>query len=69
MKKPTTPTPNIGPVTLVVPNTTEKKMEAIVALSGAVLELSRALNSTNVQATISHCVISSSKCGISIQNV
>ena len=58
--------PNIGPVTLVTPNTTTQKMEAIVCLSHAVCELAKAINGTNVAVEISNCNISSSGAGIEI---
>lgn len=60
MKKPP------APVNLVVPNTVESKMEAIVNLSLAILEVSKALNSVNVHATISNNTISGVQTGISI---
>lgn len=44
-----TPQPAIN---VAIPNTTEKKMEAISRLSEAMVELAKALNSTNVQCSI-----------------
>lgn len=49
--------PNSPPISIVVPSTISEKMEAIVSLSHAVEQLSRALESVNVNATVSHCYI------------
>ncbi len=55
------------PINLVVPNTTEEKMEAIVNLSQAILALSKALESSHLQATITGNIIHSAQTGISIR--
>ncbi len=61
------PIANTEPIKLVMPNTTEKKMEAIVHLSMAIRELAKALGSAHIDAFISGCVVSNSKgAGISI---
>lgn len=56
----------IGGVTVVVPDTVQKKMDAIVALSVAVRELAKAINGVNVAVEISHCDIAAKGTGISI---
>ena len=58
--------PSPAPINLVVPNTIPEKMAAIVNLSQAVLELSKAIASTNVHAHISNNTISAVHTGISI---
>ncbi len=55
--KPRLAAPTLNPINLVIPNTTKEKMEAIVNLSQAVLELSKALNSVNLKATIQNNII------------
>ena len=45
------------PVNLILPSTTQDKMEAIVELSKAVNNLSKALISTNVEVTIANNVV------------
>ena len=54
-------------VNLVIPNTVSSKMEAIVAMSIAIKNLSIALASTNVDVTISNNTITGSDAGISIK--
>ncbi len=46
-----------GPIAVCVPSTKKEKMEAIVALSHAVKELAKALNSTHLVANIHNCSI------------
>ena len=46
-----------GPIAVCVPSTKKEKMEAIVALSHAVEELAKALNSTHLVANIQNCSI------------
>ncbi len=53
--------PNTGPVTIAVPNTIDKKMDAIILTSKAILEVAKALNSVHVDAFISNCNIENSK--------
>jgi endonuclease IV len=55
------------PVIVAIPNTSVQKMDAIVNISQAILVLAKALNSTNVECTISNCHIESSGVGISIK--
>ncbi len=62
-----TPNPNIGPVTVALPNTTEKKMAAIEQLSRACYELAVALNSTNVTVQISNCTVVGAQTGINVK--
>ena len=50
----TTETP---PIHLVTASCTERKMAAIEQTARAVYEVAKALNSVNVQATISHCYV------------
>lgn len=57
------------PVNLVVPNTTEQKMEAILALSKSIQSLSEALASTNVLVTISHNHIEGADIGINLRSL
>jgi len=57
-----------NPVNLVVPNTTQEKMAAMVNLSQAILELSKALGSVHLQATISNNIINGAQTGIRIQS-
>jgi hypothetical protein len=54
-------------INLCVPNTIPEKMEAIVNLSIAVVELSKALASVHLNATILNNTICGADCGISIQ--
>ncbi len=55
------------PISIVVPNTTEQKMLAIVYVAEAVKELSKALNSVHLKATICNNIIENSTgAGISI---
>ncbi len=62
-----TPNPNIGPVTVALPNTTSEKMEAITRLSKAILVLSEALSSINTKIEVSNCtVVNAKNAGISI---
>lgn len=53
-------------VNVVLPNTVEKKMVAIVALSKAIENVSKALISVNVKVDISGNTINNSDCGINI---
>jgi len=55
-----------GPINVAIPNTTKEKMEAIVALSHAITNLSKALISTQVDVTISNNTIHDADTGISI---
>ena len=58
------------PVNLVLSNTTEQKMEAIVSVAKAIENLSKALISTNVNVTISNNVImNSERNGIDISSI
>lgn len=52
---------NTGPIAVCVPSTKKEKMEAIVALSNAVVELAKALNSTHLVANVSDCNFTSTK--------
>lgn len=62
--------PELESVTVAVPSTTAQKMEAIVHLSKAVEELSKALGSTHIVANISNCNITNAKeNGISVGSV
>lgn len=45
------------PVNIAIPSTTKEKMAAISSLSIAVMEISKALNSTQVNVVVSHNVI------------
>lgn len=54
------------PVNLVVPNVIEEKMKAICNVAKAVEQVALALNSVNVQATISNNIISNVGQGISL---
>ena len=42
------------PVNVAIPTTIPEKMKAIVNLSQSILELSRAINSTNVYVNVGH---------------
>jgi hypothetical protein len=46
-----------SPINVVVPNTIEQKMDAIVYISKAILETAKALNSVHLEAYISNNVI------------
>jgi hypothetical protein len=48
------------PIVVLSSNTTEIKMEAIKATAKAVYEVAKALNSVNVQATISNVQVTTS---------
>ena len=50
-----------SPVNVAIPNTTELKMKAILDVAAAVKEVALALNSVNVQVTISDNIISNAK--------
>lgn len=52
-----------GPIAVCVPSTKKEKMEAIVALSHAVEELAKALNSTHLVANLNGCNITCSAPG------
>ena len=45
------------PVKVLTSSVTKEKMEAIVNVSKAIYELSKAINSTNLTATITNCNI------------
>ena len=47
------------PTIITIPNTSEKKMEAIVNLSKAIKSLSIALTSTNIKVLVENCEFSS----------
>lgn len=59
--------PNAGPVHVALPNTVKEKMEAISNLSYAIVELSRAINSVNVNVSVSGCTISGAETAISVK--
>lgn len=54
-------------INVALPNTTSEKMQAIVNVSKAILEISRAINGINTNITISNNTISSPSIGISIK--
>jgi hypothetical protein len=56
-----------APVVVALPNTTEKKMEAIAALARATEELAKALNSVNTNVTISDCSFENVATGVSVR--
>lgn len=58
---------NEAAINVALPNTTQEKMEAIVNVSKAILELSRAINGVNTNITISNNIISSTSTGVSIK--
>lgn len=53
-------------INIAIPNTSQKKMEAIVNLSVAISSLAKALESTNVQVTCAYNVITTPSDGIGI---
>ena len=59
--------PNIGPVTIAVPNTSEAKLYAINELCQAVHTLAKTLASVNVAVTVSNCNISGVETGIDMR--
>ncbi len=61
MAKPLSP-----PVVVSIPSTKAEKMEAIVNLSRAVCELSKALNSTHVVVNLSNMEINNAETGVKI---
>jgi hypothetical protein len=61
------PTPTDGPTKIVLPNTVDEKMEAIVNCSKALVELSKAINSVNVQVSISHCIFAAPNDGPTLE--
>lgn len=66
--KPTKKTaPSDTPVNIVVPNTIELKMQAILAAARAQEALCKAINGVNLQATISNNVIYGADTAISIK--
>lgn len=56
-----------GPVTVAIPNTSEKKMEAIVSLAAALKSLAETLNSTNIKVEVKDCHIVGADIGINIE--
>jgi hypothetical protein len=57
-KSKATPSPILcNPIHVALPNTASEKMTAIVNLSQAVVELARAINSVNVQVSITNNVV------------
>lgn len=54
------------PIVVVTPSTIKEKMDAIVHLSSAIQELSKAINSTNVNIDISSVYQENCKTGIKI---
>lgn len=63
LKKPA----NTPPVIVAIPNTVAEKMHAICALADTVKALAVALNSVNVDVTISNCNIQNAKTGIQLK--
>lgn len=57
------PKAQIG-LAVAMPNTTEKKMQAICELSSAINSLARALNSTNVEVQIENCEFANLNTGV-----
>lgn len=55
-----------GPINVSLPNVTKEKMQAIVHLSKAVLEMAQALNRTHTEVTISNNIIQGAELGISV---
>jgi hypothetical protein len=55
------------PVNLVIPNTSGLKLQAILSLSQAILELSKAISSSNVVAYINNNTINGVHTGIVIE--
>lgn len=57
---------NSPPLVVALPSTTELKMQAILKVSDAVLEVAKALNGVNVRVEIAGCVITNTETGIKI---
>ena len=55
------------PINLIIPNITEQKMEAIVAISEAIRDISKALNSALIDITIAHNTFKGADTAINIE--
>lgn len=60
------PSPNVGPVTVAIPNTSEKKMEAIATLARAMETLAKAIDGVNTNVTVMGCTITGVGSGTAI---
>jgi len=61
--------PEKHPIIVILPSTIDSKMRAIENLSKAIMDLSHAINSVNVDVKITGCIVNnSSGHGISIQH-
>ena len=58
--------PSHPPVVVAIPNTTQQKMEAILALARSNESLARALESVNVNVRLEHLNISNTHTGVRI---
>jgi len=57
------------PIVVAIPSTTKEKMTAIVNVSQAILELTKAINGTNVDVTIKNAHINNAQIGIKIERL